>query len=71
MLMKTPTPKPVTATSFAFARNYAVRLATGIKCPHCGRELRATDITVDDFAGTTKIVCQSCHQDALVIEATS
>jgi hypothetical protein len=62
MLVNTPRSE----TSFAWAGNRTVRLAAGTRCP-CGRELHATDVTVDESA--TKLVCINCHRDVLVIEA--
>jgi hypothetical protein len=62
------TPRP--ATSFAHTGDYKVRLATGIACPHCERELTATDI-VADFAiePAVQIVCPACHRDILIVGA--
>lgn len=61
-------PPPQPAMSFAFAGKYAVYLADGIPCPHCGRMLHATDVEVDR-RGDAWLICVGCHKDILKIEA--
>lgn len=58
---------PRSDTTFAWIGNRGVRLAVGARCP-CGRELHATDVTVDG-SESTKLICAACHRDVLVIEA--
>jgi predicted RecB family nuclease len=41
MLIKPPPPS--FATTFSFSNDRAVRLVKGVRCPHCRRELTATD----------------------------
>ncbi|MCA1412684.1 hypothetical protein I6F30_16305 [Bradyrhizobium sp. NBAIM20] len=35
----------------AFILGLVVRLAAGAHCPHCGAELRATDVSIDSVGG--------------------
>jgi hypothetical protein len=65
MLMKSPTAQPV--TTYARAGDHAVRLAANLRCPHCQRQLHATDIDAD--LGGVRIICAGCHRDVLTIEA--
>jgi hypothetical protein len=59
---------PRSETTFAWVGNRAVRLAAGTRCP-CGRELHATDVTVDSPESAVRLVCIGCHRDVLAIEA--
>lgn len=52
----------------AFILGLVVRLAAGARCPHCGAELRASDVTVDSVGGRTGLTCSGCHRDILMIE---
>jgi hypothetical protein len=38
-------------------------------CPHCSRQLSATDIKAD--SGQVQLICAGCHRDILVIESES
>ncbi|PSO25114.1 hypothetical protein [Bradyrhizobium sp. MOS002] len=51
-----------------FIFGFVVRLVAGSRCPHCGSELRATDVTIDSPGGRTGLTCSGCHRDILVIE---
>jgi hypothetical protein len=55
--------------TFAYAGSHAVRLATGLKCPHCSRALRANDVKAD--FGDVQLICANCHRDVLKIGAAS
>ena len=63
---KSPTSKPTTATTFAFADNKAVKFAAGLLCPHCSAQLHATAVSV--HRGDVRLICQACHRDVLTIE---
>jgi hypothetical protein len=67
MLMKPTAVRPPTS-SFAHVGGRDVRLATGLDCPHCGRELQASDVSTDEDKATW-LTCQGCHRDLLLIEA--
>jgi hypothetical protein len=76
MLMKSPTVRPT--TTYARTGNTTVRLATGIACPHCSRELKASDVEVfvtdsDEYFGNnvevTQLICTRCHNDVLLIQS--
>jgi hypothetical protein len=64
MLSKSPTTRCPTI-SFAWAGHCAVRLVGGLKCPHCARQLRATDVELD--FGDVRLVCNGCFRDVLTI----
>jgi len=58
------------ASIFAWAGNRtAARLTPGMHCPHCSRQLSATDIKAD--SGQVQLICAGCHRDILVIESES
>jgi hypothetical protein len=69
MLMKSPIPVQP-AMSFAYAGNYAVRLAANLRCPFCQRQLHATDVEVVEF-GNVHLICRGCHKDVLTIGSAS
>ena len=67
MLSKPPSASP--ATTFSLSGNRQVRLARSLPCPHCGRELRASDVVIG--ANHTALICDGCHQDVVTIEQVS
>ena len=72
MRSKSPMPQPVKTFAFTVGgngRTYAVRFAGGIHCPHCVRQLHATDIEVDDF--DMRLLCSGCARELLAVEAQS
>jgi hypothetical protein len=56
-------------TTVYYTGNSVVRLVTKLRCPHCRRELKATDIDLD--FGDVHLICRGCHRDVLVIGAAS
>jgi hypothetical protein len=54
-------------SSVIYGSNHVVRLAAGLHCPHCQRELRPTDVELSDRG--LRVVCQGCHGDLLTTEA--
>jgi hypothetical protein len=38
-----------------------------LRCPHCGRELQATDVDADAFG--LFLICRGCHKDVLTVGA--
>ena len=67
MLHKTPQ-QP--AASVVHHGDCDVRLAAGLRCPHCSCELHATDIDtfVDLFGRAVRFICRDCHSDILMVE---
>jgi hypothetical protein len=53
-------------TAYPHPGDYAVRLIGGLLCPHCRRELRATDVDLDRHGGV--LICRGCHRDVATIE---
>ena len=68
MLMKMGPPSTRPAT-FVFTGSYTVKLTVGLKCPHCSRQLHASDIELD--FGDVKLICAGCHKDVLTIGSAS
>lgn len=66
MLIKKP-PPPALATSFAFDGDYAIRLVKGLRCPHCQRELTASDDIGCDLFGGVVIECSGCDLQILAV----
>ena len=60
-----PTSQPTMTRAFNGACE--TQLATNLRCPHCMRLLRATDVDAD--FGDVRLVCQGCHRDVLTIRA--
>jgi hypothetical protein len=58
-----PGPRP--RQSFARDGSHEIRLTVGLTCAHCGRELHASDVTVD--VGAVGLICTGCHRDVLTI----
>lgn len=56
------------ATSFCFSEDgeRAVRLAAGLRCPRCDRELMAKDVGADRF-GDVVLVCPGCDLNILSV----
>jgi hypothetical protein len=46
-----------------------VRLATGMNCPCCSQQIKASDIRAD--FGHVRLICAGCHHDILVVESGS
>lgn len=66
-MLSSKAPSPIVAKpSASYPREHAVWVIGGLRCPHCRRELKATDIDLDRFGGT--VVCAGCHQDIARIE---
>jgi predicted RNA-binding Zn-ribbon protein involved in translation (DUF1610 family) len=54
-------------TTFAFSDgNRAVRLAVNLRCPRCGTELKADDISADRY-GSVVLVCNACGFNILTV----
>jgi hypothetical protein len=51
--------------SVAFPGGARVWLAGGLLCPHCRRQLSATDVAVDD--GDVTLICAGCHRDLVTV----
>jgi hypothetical protein len=47
----------------------AAWLVTGLSCPYCARQLKATDVRAD--CGRAQLICVGCHRDILIIESES
>jgi hypothetical protein len=60
-----PTSQPTMTRAFSGACE--AQLASKLRCPHCMRLLRATDIDVD--FGDVRLICRGCHRDILMIRA--
>lgn len=60
-------PPPSLATTFCFSNDRGVRLVKGLCCPHCGRELTATDDIVTDLFGSVVIECSACDLQILAV----
>jgi hypothetical protein len=52
--------------STAYLLDWAVRMAGGVFCPLCSRELRATDAIVE--RERVLVRCNECHRDLMTIE---
>ncbi|OPY99158.1 hypothetical protein A5906_25810 [Bradyrhizobium sacchari] len=52
----------------AFIFDLIVRVAAGLRCPHCASELRACDMTLDRAGNRAGLICSRCHSDILKIE---
>jgi hypothetical protein len=59
-----PPPPP---THWCRVSNFEARIIAGIRCPHCSREVRASDVMYCDEKGT-EITCGDCHQRLVLIE---
>jgi hypothetical protein len=55
-------------TTFSFFGKQRVKLATGIRCPHCELELRASDVQLVDDGVELELICSGCHVTLLTIE---
>jgi len=68
MLVNEP-PAPTKPTT-TYSGDTIVHLANGVRCPYCGRELRATDVDVNAEPASFEIVlrCYRCHRTILEIE---
>jgi hypothetical protein len=54
-------------TTFAFSEgDRAVRLAVNLRCPRCGVELKAGDISADR-CGSVVVVCGACDFNILTV----
>jgi hypothetical protein len=54
-----------------YTRDYRIRLANGLRCPHCAEPLTPHAIERRDPAGEWSIVCQRCHRDVLDVSTFS
>jgi len=64
--------KTTTAPAMVFARvgyKSAAWLVTGVNCPYCARQLKATDVRAD--CDQAQLTCAGCHHDILIIESES
>jgi len=64
--------KPTATPTMNFARvgyKTAAWLITGVNCPYCARQLKATDVRAD--YGHPQLTCAGCHRDILIIESES
>jgi hypothetical protein len=51
----------------AFSDGCTVRLAPNLHCPHCGRELQASDVE-GVLDRDVVMICVSCHVDVMSVE---
>ena len=47
-----------------YTRDYRIRPANRLNCPHCGEPLTPHAVERRDPAGEWSIVCRCCHQRA-------
>jgi hypothetical protein len=62
------TNKPSKPTAAFLNGRVTVRLAGGVFCPLCDRELAATDVDVDLVNLSVTLRCCGCHRDVMEIE---
>ena len=61
-------PTDATPTHGAVGSNFEARILAGIHCPHCSREVRASDVIIPATKKGTEITCGGCHQRLVLIE---
>jgi hypothetical protein len=67
MLMKSDKPPP-TLKLYARGEGFEARMAEGVPCPCCGRDLRPSDTVVDAETASTMIICGGCHRDIFRVD---
>src|SRR5262249_16897983 len=69
MLMKSQPPPPAVTHAYIQGGFYRITLTSGLRCPFCERELKATDVDIDGLADQVRLICrgEDCHRTVLDI----